>query len=276
MTETPNPTLQGLAETLLLTLYIRAMESRRPDALLKDEKAEALVEQLDYDFARIAQVRMDDGDRVTVILRNREFDQLTKNFLARFPQAVVVHFGCGLDARYERVDNGLVDWYDLDLPEVIGLRRKLLGGEEGRYHLLACSAFDPAWMDAASSDSHRPFFFLAEGVFMYCEQAQVRWLIRSLCARFPGAELVFDAFSPYLVRMNNLRMTLTKFGARYHWGLKRGKDIERWGEGISLLDEWFPFSRPEPRLESLRWMRHIPLFAKVMGIFHYRLGEATG
>jgi hypothetical protein len=72
--------------------------------------------------------------------------------------------------------------------------------------------------------------------------------------------------------MNNFRISRTKIGARYRWGLKRGKDLEGWGAGICLLDEWYPFSQPEPRLAHIRWMRHIPLLAKVMGIFHYRLG----
>jgi hypothetical protein len=76
--------------------------------------------------------------------------------------------------------------------------------------------------------------------------------------------------------MNNLRLARTKMGARYYWGLKRGKDLEGWGNDIRLLDEWFPFDRPEPRLARLRWMRYIPLLAKVMGIFRYRLGKITG
>ena len=107
---------------------------------------------------------------------------------------------------------------------------------------------------------------------MYLEEAQVKSLVLTLREHFPGAELVFDAFSPFLVRMNNIRISRTKIGARYSWGLKRGKDLESWGDGIHLLDEWFPFNRPEPRLAHVQWMRHIPLFAKIFGIFHYRLG----
>jgi hypothetical protein len=108
---------------------------------------------------------------------------------------------------------------------------------------------------------------------MYFEEAQIKSLVLTLRDHFPGAELVFDAFSPFLVRMNNLRISRTNIGARYRWGLKRGKDLEGWGAGICLLDEWCPFSRPEPRLAHVRWMRHIPLLAKVMGIFHYRIGR---
>ncbi len=275
MSETAGRNLSGVAETLLITLYVRALESQRPDALLKDEKAVALVTQMSYDFSRIKQIKMDEDDKVAIILRNREFDRYTRDFLARYPQAVVVHIGCGLDARFERVDNGHIEWYDLDLPDVIELRRNLIGDEGERYHFLACSVFDSAWLDTMSVYPQRPFLFLAEGVFMYFEEAQVRSLVLMLQEHFPGAELVFDAFSPFLVRANNLRFALTKYSARYHWGLKRGKDLESWSDDICLLDEWFPFDRPEPRLAHVRWMRHIPLMARVMGIFHYRLGKTV-
>jgi methyltransferase (TIGR00027 family) len=274
MSETTSPNLSGVAETLLMTLYIRAMESQRPDALIKDEKAVALVTQMSYDFDRVRQVHMDEDDKVTVILRNREFDRYVQDFLARNPEAVVVHIGCGLDARFERVAerNGRVEWYDLDLPDVIELRRKFIGGEGARHHFLACSAFDSAWLDAVSAHRPRPFLFLAEGVLMYFEEAQVKSLVLMLRDHFPGAELVIDAFSPFLVRANNLRLSITKFGARYHWGLKRGQELESWGDGIRLLDEWGYFDRPEPRLNHIRWMRHIPLLARVLRIYHYRLG----
>jgi len=275
MSETTNLNLSGVAETLLITLNIRAMESQRPDALIKDEKAVALVTQMGYDFSRIEQIKMDEEDKVALILRNLEFDRYTRDFLARHPGAVIVHIGCGLDSRFERVDNGTVEWYDLDLPDVIELRRKFIGGEGGRYHLLGCSVFDEAWLKAVSAYQQRPFLFLAEGVFMYFEEAQVKSLVMTLLEHFPGAELVFDAYSPYLVWANNLRLSLTKIGARYHWGLKRGKDLESWDPGICLLDDWSYFDRPEPRLDHIRWMRHVPFLSRVLCIYHYQLGGAT-
>jgi O-methyltransferase involved in polyketide biosynthesis len=277
MSEITNHSLSGVAETLLIPLYIRAIESQRPDALLKDEKAVAFATQMDAALSRIKQIKMDEEDKVALILRNREFDRYAQDFLARHPQAVAVHIGCGLDARFERVDNGQVEWYDLDLPEVIELRRKFIGDEGPRYHFLAGSAFDRVWLDTVSVHGQRPFLFLAEGVLMYFEEAQVKSLVLMLRDCFPGAELVFDAFSPFLVRANNFRLKLsrTKMGARYHWGLKRGKDLENWGDGICLLDEWFPFDCPEPRLARVQWVRHIPPLAKVMGIFHYRLGKTA-
>lgn len=272
MSEITLQSLSDVAETLLIPLYIRAIESQRPDALIKDEKAVALVRQMDYDFSRIL-AKIDEEVRVAVVLRNREFDRYARDFLARYPEAVVVHIGCGFDARFERVDNGQVEWYDLDLPEVIELRRKLIGGEGARHHFLACSVLDSAWLNAVSVHRRRPFLFLAEGVLMYFEEAQLKSLVLTLKEHFPGAELVFDAFSPFFVWANNRRVARTKIGARCHWALKRGKDLERWGDGICLLDEWFPFSRPEPRLARVQWVRFIPLLIKTTGVFHYRLGK---
>jgi O-methyltransferase involved in polyketide biosynthesis len=99
-----------VAETLLLPLYFRAIESQRPDALLKDEKTVALVQQMSFDFSRIKQAKHDEVSRVFVVLCNREFDRYARGYMARSPKAVVVHFGCGLDTRFERVDNGKVEW----------------------------------------------------------------------------------------------------------------------------------------------------------------------
>src|SRR5512139_2014173 len=139
MSQTTLQIHDAVSETLFIPLYIRAIEAQRPDALIKDEQAVELVKHLDFDYAR---VKFQAHDEATVILRLREFDRQARDFLARHPDANVVHIGCGLDTRFERVDNGRVEWYDLDLPDVIELRRKLIGGEGERYHMVACSVFD--------------------------------------------------------------------------------------------------------------------------------------
>ena len=221
---------------------------------------------------------MKEVNKVVPLLRNREFDRYAQDFLKRHPEAVVVHIGCGLDSRFERVAerNSQVEWYDLDFPHVIELRRKLIGDERGRYHFLACSALEDAWMEAVSALRQRTFLFMAEGVFPYLEEAQVKWLVLRLRDRFPGAELVCDASSPLHVWVSNLQVSRSKFGARAHWGIWHGQEIERWADGIHLLDEWGFFDRPEPRLDHIRWMRHIPLLARVLRIYHYHLGKAAG
>jgi O-methyltransferase involved in polyketide biosynthesis len=275
MTEQESQKLSEVSETMLITLYLRAMESQRPDALIKDEKAVELVSQMNYDFSWTKRVPMSEVNKVTIILRNWEFDRYVRDFLRHFPEAVVVHIGCGLDTRFERVDNGHVHWYDLDLPEVIQLRKELIGTEAGRYHLLVCSVFDNQWLEVLSV--HKcPFLFVAEGVSMYFDEGQVRRLFFLLRDNFPGAELVFDAFSPFHIWRSNLQIRFTKISDRFPrlcWGLWNGHEVESWGEGILLLDDWGYLDSSEPRLSFYRYIRHFPIAAKAGRIYHYRLGR---
>ena len=44
--------LQGVPETMLQTLYARAVHSKQPDHKFYDAKAIEIVEQLDYDFSK--------------------------------------------------------------------------------------------------------------------------------------------------------------------------------------------------------------------------------
>lgn len=271
-----DPALSGVAETLLIPLYNRAMESQRPNAIMKDEKAVALVTQMSYDFDQVRKIRMTEGNKVARIMLTREMDRYARDFLSRHPEAVVVHIGCGLDSRFERVDNGRVEWYDLDLPEVIGLRRNLIGDERERYHLLGCSVFEDAWLEAVKVHSQRPFLFLAEGVFVFFMEAQVKSLVLKLRDHFPGAELVFDGWTPFFVWLGNHQLSRSKFGGLMRWGFWRSRALEGWGEGIHMLGQWGFFDRPEPRMRPYRWAAPIFRLFKPMRIFHYQLGEAAG
>jgi O-methyltransferase involved in polyketide biosynthesis len=258
---------------LLIPLYSRALESLRPDAIIKDEKAVALLTQSRLDFSRVKQIKMNDLLHTMRIIFAREMDRYARNFIHQHTDPVVIHIGCGLDSRFERVDNGRVEWYDLDLPEVIALRQKYLGGESGRYHLLACSILDDAWLDNVNIHPHRPCLFLAETVFVYFTEAQVKSLVLKLCEHYPGAELVFDGWRPFEIWTGNLQLSKTPYAGLMQWSFWNGNEIEGWGGGIRLLDERNFFDQPEPRLHSYRWMAPLFRLFKPMRIFHFRLGE---
>jgi len=269
MSEKIPQSLDGVSETLLMTLYIRARESQRPDAMIKDSKAVAMVNQIDCDFSRL---RMQRHDEVAVIMRMNKFDSYARDFLKRNPDAVVVHIGCGLDTRFERVDDGSVEWFDLDMPDVISLRQILIHSESTRYHTLAISVFEDGWLEEVSRFKPRPFMLIAEGVLPYFEEEQVKSLFLKLRDHFPGCELVCDEHTPFVVWADNLHLAFAKVGARMHWSVKQGKDVEGWGECIRLLDEWNYYEDDDSPLKAFRWVRLIPPLAKSSGIFHYRLG----
>jgi O-methyltransferase involved in polyketide biosynthesis len=273
MNEKLSTSLSGVPETLLIPLYTRAVESQRPDAIIKDDKAIELVTQMSLDFDRVRQIKMNELLQVMRIIFTREFDSYARKFINRHADAVVVHIGCGLDSRFERVDNGQVEWYDLDLPEVIELRRKLIGGECERYHLLACSVLENDWLETLKKYSQRPILFLAETVFVYFIESQVKSLVLKLRDHFPGAELVFDGWRPFEVWIGNRYLSNSPYAGLMHWSLWNGQEFEGWGDGIHLLGAWGFFDQPEPRLASYRWMAPLFHLFKPMRLFHFQLGK---
>ena len=117
---------------------------------------------------------------------------------------------------------------------------------------------------------------MAEVVFVYFTGAQVKSLLLRLLDRFPGAELAFDACSPLHVWVANHQTASAKLNAHLQWGIWHGQEIEGWGTGIRLLDEWGVFNRPEPRLHSFRWMAPFYRLLKPIRIDHFQLGKAAG
>jgi O-methyltransferase involved in polyketide biosynthesis len=93
--------LTGEKETLLITLFAKAAESRLSDSLLSDTFAAEAVRRLDYDFARLKVTR---DMMVGLAMRARMLDDWVRAFIAANPGASVLHLGCGLDIRVFRVD----------------------------------------------------------------------------------------------------------------------------------------------------------------------------
>jgi len=229
-----------------------------------------------YDFNRIKLLHLNEANKLVIILRNRQFDRYTRDFLKRNPAAAVVHIGCGLDTRFERVaeQNSQVEWYDLDLPEVIELRRRLFDDEGDHHHLIGCSVLEDAWLDAVNVQRQSTFLFLAEGVSMYFTEAQNKSLVNKLFNHFRGSELIFDTYSPLHNWVSNFQTT--RFGFHTQWGIWSGKDIERWEEGIRLLDEWGYLDSPEPRTDKLQFLRLLESLFRTLRIYRFRLGAASG
>jgi len=234
-------TLTPEQETLLIPLYAKAQPE---NPLFFDTKAQDILSQVDYDFRRL---RMPYKTVVLICQRAKKLDATTRAFLAEHPNGVVLHLGCGLDSRFQRVDNGQVEWYDLDMPPVIHLRRQFYAEGE-RYHLIASSVTDLAWVDAVAA-AGRPVLAVAEGLLMYLGEADVKRLFLRLREVFPGCRLIADVFSRLTARSATSHPSLKRTGASLGWGIDDPREVEGWGQGIRLLEEWY-FTQ-DPDLERL-------------------------
>jgi O-methyltransferase involved in polyketide biosynthesis len=258
--------LQGVARTLLVPLACRALESPRPDAILYDPRAVQVYN--DLGGTRDFLLGMGEVDAFVTTMRARQFDRIARQFLARNPGGLVVDLGCGLDTRFDRLDDGELYWLGVDLPQVIELRNVYLPDGE-RCRSIGQSMLEASWLDQVARLG-KPVIFLAEGVFPYFRTADVKPLVMEMAARFPAGELVFDAASPFISRHHNRTSSVLKrSGTKALWDASGPQEIETWG--LRLLDRWYYFDEPEPRLRWFRWIRLIPFMAKSTGIFHFRL-----
>src|SRR5512135_653252 len=156
-------------ETYLPTLYGKALDNRSADPILGDKYADEVVRRIDLDWDKKFKT-IASGGRVTLPLRAREFDRWTQEFLDAHSLATVLHLGCGLDARVFRMNPpATVRWYDVDLPDVIELRRRIYP-ERHDYRMIATSVTDLGWLDKVPAD--RSVAVVAEGLMQYLSEKE--------------------------------------------------------------------------------------------------------
>lgn len=258
MTEKITVDLGSVQKTLFMPLWGRAIESKKKCPLLVDKTAEAIIEKVNYDFARLGK----NTSAITQsawIMRSIYVDLVVKAFLVRYPQGTIVNVGCGLDTTFERVDNGQLLWYDLDLPDVISLRKKFVT-ETDRRHFIAASLFEAKWLNDLHIEAG--VLFIAAGVFYYFAEEEIKGFLRHLANRFPEAEIIFDACSPLGMTIAN-RMVIQKSGldekSHLQWGLANPKTILSWDPRFRILHTYYYF---------VGTMSHIlPLKTRLVGMF---------
>jgi O-methyltransferase involved in polyketide biosynthesis len=261
-------TLTKEQETLFIPLYAKAM----PNPILVDPSAQQILNSIAYDFARL---KVPEKTAVTLRIRASQLDTYARRFIAAHPNATILHIGCGLDSRCARVPHPEGRWFDLDLPDVIALRREFFQ-ESQSYRMIASSAADLSWLDHIPADGS-PVLTIAEGLLMYLTEPEVRALVLRLHERFPGSELAFDAFSRYTTERIQAHPSLRKTGAAIHWGIDDPHEIEDWAEGIHLVEEWFFSQSPDVSRLSLfyrimfRLTRSIQVAQRAQRLLYFRL-----
>jgi O-methyltransferase involved in polyketide biosynthesis len=243
--------LGQVQESLLVPLYARALDSLSKRPILNDPKAVEMVQSIDWDFRRFNQRRRVIG----CTLRTAGFDEWVKDFLSRHPQGTVVEIGAGLNTRFERLDNGTVHWFDLDLPDTVELRRKFFT-DSARRVTLAASILDPGWM-AAVRQSPGPYCFVAEAVFIYLTEPEVKAALAQIAANFPRVSIALDTASRRAVEHENRDHARRKLEAHFAWACEDPREIERWKIGLRLLESRTMADIPD----SLRSRLSLPLRA---------------
>ncbi len=220
--------LSGVPETMLQTIYARAKESRTRGAI-HDAKAEEIIGRLDYDFSLADK---DAAMHSGVIARTIVLDRLVKGWLAENPGAVVLNIACGLDTRCYRME-GYAHWYNLDLPESIAVREKLLP-EDGTISQIAMSAMDD-W-GGKIDEMDAPALVIIEGLTMYLCEADVQRIFARIAARFPKATVFVETMNPMVVKRFKEK-SIEGSSAKFTWGIKNGAALAALLPGYCFVEE---------------------------------------
>ena len=247
-------TLGSLQKTLLVPLWHRAQVTKARPELLNDPEAVNLVERIDYDFSPFTQ-RFTPTDSLRSAARTRQFDDAFRAYISAHPYASIVNLGAGLDTAFYRVDSGSVEWYDLDLPDVITLRQRLLP-EPKRVRYIAKSLFDTSWCDDIAHTDDGIFIF-ARGVLWFFEEEQVKHLLSSLADKVPEAELACDACSKLGAPMvTNSLKSVGMTDVAVKWMMGDAQVVTRWDSRLKLIDQTPVYSIPRDSVSEEQNVKH--------------------
>lgn len=219
-------------ETMLITLYARALHSRSENPVLRDPWAEQAVDHIDYDFGSLKLPKI---EPLSIAIRAKQFDLWVSEWIADNPSSTVLYLGCGLDSRVFRVDPpATVKWFDIDYPDVIDLRRQLYPERPG-YQMVGSSLLEPDWLKEIPGDL--PAMILAEGVMMYLSADGAGPLLARLTNHFPSGRIAFDALSTAGARMAGADRAVSATGAKFGWGLDDPNDVKKFAPKMELIVE---------------------------------------
>ncbi|MCG8569956.1 MAG: class I SAM-dependent methyltransferase [Spirochaetes bacterium] len=223
----------NVQETLLLPLWGRAVETQKENPRLIDKKAVEIINRLDYDFST-----MDKTQSLSLhgwIARSLHIDRTILEFIKKHPEGTVVNIGCGLETTYTRVDNGKIMFYDLDLPDVIALRRHFFE-DNARHKSIASSFLDTKWF--AEIEVKDSLLCVAGGVLYYVNEEQIKKFFIATADHFGKCDFYFDSLTPLGIKIAN-KQVLKKGGMgnmpTVGWGLKPVKSLEKWDKRFRVM-----------------------------------------
>ncbi len=264
--ETIRSNLSNVPETMLIPLRARSNETKLQNGIISDPKSTEIIDKIASNVSEKGEVSL--WSQKGVAVRTEILDELTHVFLQEHPDCVVVNLGCGLETRYYRLNNNTVQWFDLDVPEAIELRKNFFQ-ETDNFHFISKSVLDFSWNEQIPP--HKPTLFIAEGLLMYFTEDEVKSILKNIADNFPNAEMIFEAMSPFVAKNSNKHADVKKYDAVFKWGIKSGKEIDNWNIGATFINEHFYNRHLDKMPFMLRMMyRLLPFFIKSMKIVHLR------
>jgi len=252
-------TFEDVQETALISLASRASESARPNARITDPVATQIITELGVDVKKYDPFLSHEG----VIARTIMFRDELRRLIAQYPDALCINLGCGFDDKFPSVDNGLIEWYDVDLPDQIASRRKVITDRD-RCHMLEGNALDGSW--TAQLPRRSMTIVVMEGVLEYFSKEQATTCLHMLCDSFEHGYLLAELMHPTMAKNTKHHNAVNKTNATFGWGIESGEEYVAVEPRLTLVSE------TSYNEEMCKWSTRAKLFKLVAGKLNNRLG----
>lgn len=190
-------TLKGLEDTLYIPLMARIYASKKFPEFFYDEKALSLES-----FIPTNEIKENSTEcfYMASVCRQYTIDKKIRRFIETKDLSNVVFLGAGLETAYNRIGNKTVNFYQVDLPDVIEVRRSLLGEAENEC-LISGDMFSLDWIKEV--DISLPTLLVVSGVYQYFKEEKILSMISDMKDRITNGELVFDATNSAGLKLAN-------------------------------------------------------------------------
>ncbi len=203
--------MDGVNKTLYIPLYGKAYVSRK-GIILNDPKAESIWDKEGFELKGKSKSKW---LAYYMGMRSAVFDNWVKKELAASDNCVVLHIGCGMDSRVERVGASGIRWYDIDFPEVIAERQKYYK-ETGFYRMIAADARQTKWIDALPT---RRAIIVLEGISMYFTHEEMKGLLKAFNDHFTSAKILMDCYTVRAAKASKYKNPINDVGVTNVYGI---------------------------------------------------------
>lgn len=196
--------LTDVSKTAIATFRCHVIESQKRNPIINDPMASYCLEKLislasEEEKILLFNRKLPTSLTIHISLRARKYDMIVNDFISNNASCTVINLGCGFDTRFWRINNEKCEQIELDLPELIALKKEILK-EYLSYELIGCSVLDSSWIDKVTSKGNRNSIIIGEGLFMYLPEDDVINLFKIISNRFYHSQIVLEVVTEKYTR----------------------------------------------------------------------------
>ncbi len=266
--------MNNVNKTLYIPLYGKAKVSKQ-NIILKDTTAEHIWEQESFPLKGKSKSKW---LAYYMGMRAWVFDEWLRTMMRKYPDAAVLHIGCGMDSRIHRIGNhsevelepqeqdsfkSKQYWYDIDFEDVIKERKKYYE-ETDTYHMIASDARNTAYL---SNISGTQAIVVMEGISMYLKPEELEKLVADLSSHFTSIYILMDCYTTKAAKASKHKNPINDVGVTIVYGLDEPTKLSENVCGMGEELDAFKFVKehdmtPEEKINELKGLEKL-IFRKV-------------